>query len=75
MIIRIGNNDTIRIGHCDVMRMLKRTFFFAASAEFPDKGSIWLENLQESFVDEISSISSSKRHEHTWTLWFSLSHT
>lgn len=45
VVIRIGNNNTIRIRYGYIMRMLQLTLATAAGTEFTNEGTIGLENL------------------------------
>jgi len=45
VVIRIGNNHTIRIRYGYIMRMLKLSLATAAGTEFANEGTIGLENL------------------------------
>lgn len=45
VVIRIGNNNTIRIRYGYIMRMLQLTLATSAGTEFTNEGTIGLENL------------------------------
>lgn len=46
MIVRIGYDDTVRVGNGNVVRMFELSFVLAAGTELSNKGSIRLENLE-----------------------------
>lgn len=46
VIVAVRNNDTIRVRHGDVVRMLQVAFLAAHYAELADKRAVRLENLQ-----------------------------
>lgn len=46
MVIRVGNDDTIRVGDGNVVWMFELAFLLAAAAKFTDEGAVRLEDLQ-----------------------------
>lgn len=51
MVVRVGNDDTVRVGNGNVVWMFELAFLLAATAKFTDEGAVRLEDLQ--FVAKI----------------------
>lgn len=45
MVVRIGNDDTVCVGHGYVVRMFELAFLLATAAKLPDEGTVRLEYL------------------------------